>query len=80
MELVINDDAGQNAFAGCEHLKRICIGSSVASSDLSEDSFTNCPEVELMYFKGRTLAEVEQMENYPWGLSDTSVIKAELEE
>lgn len=80
VELVINNYAGQYAFAGSWHLKRICIGSGVQSNGLSEDAFINCPEVELMYFKGKTLSQVEQMANYPWGLTDTSVIKAELEE
>lgn len=79
VELVINNYAGQYAFSGSWHLKRICIGSGVQSNGLSEDAFVNCPEVELMYFKGKTLGQVEQMANYPWGLTNTDVIKAELD-
>ena len=30
-------------------------------------------------FKGKTLYEVQQMANYPWGISNTSIIHAELD-
>jgi len=30
-------------------------------------------------FKGKTLEEVKSMDNYPWGIKDESIIKAELD-
>lgn len=67
---------GDYTFAICTALKTVRIGSGVTR--IGEDAFSRCPALEAVYFNGKTKAEVEAMENYPWGIEDTSVIKAEL--
>jgi hypothetical protein len=36
-----------------------------------------CKSLKEIIFKGKTLEEVKQMENYPFGIKDKSIIKCE---
>ena len=40
-------------------------------------AFFGCTSLTSVTFEGKTLNEVKRMNNYPWGIKDTSVIKAE---
>lgn len=59
-----------------EHLKAAYIDSSCPSigKDYWSQPFSGS-NLEKVVFKGRTLEEVQAMENYPWGLQDTSKIQ-----
>jgi hypothetical protein len=37
-----------------------------------------CDALKEVIFKGKTLDEVKRMENYPFGIEDTSIIKCEI--
>lgn len=63
-------------FASMGGLKKVFINDSVET--IAADEFANIPALEMLYFKGRTMEQVEAMDNYPWGLTDTSVITTEL--
>lgn len=76
VELAMYGNIGSEAFAGSTNLKRVYIDSTVAN--IGTDAFLLCDAVEQMYFKGRTMAQVQAMDNYPWGIEDTSIIQAEL--
>lgn len=52
-------------------IQNITIGSSVAS--IGERAFRNASSVTSVVFRGKTLAQVQAMTNYPWEL-DTSTI------
>jgi len=40
-------------------------------------TFRGCDRLKEAVFKGKTKDEVMSMENYPWGLKDTSVFRYE---
>ena len=40
--------------------------------------FSYCKSLKEVTFKGKTLDEVKQMENYPFGIKDESIIKCEI--
>lgn len=67
---------GAWAFSGAEGLTDIEIPSSV--SRIGSDAFFGCHMLSSVMFKGKTLAEVQTMANYPWGIRGTSIIRAEL--
>ena len=67
---------GDMAFAGAEGMADIEIPSSVSS--IGSDAFFGCHSLSSVTFQGKTLEQVQAMENYPWGITDTSIISAEL--
>ena len=78
-EITIPDSVtsiGYCAFACCESLTSITIQNSITS--ISNTTFHGCNALKEVIFKGRTLEEVKQMENYPFGIKDESIIKCDL--
>lgn len=75
VELAMYRNIGSDAFASSTNLKRVYIDSAV--DNIGTDAFRLCGGLEQMYFKGRTLAQVQAMDNYPWGIEDTSIIQAD---
>ena len=74
-EITIPDSVtsiGYYAFYKCKSLKEITIPDSVTS--ISDWVFSNCESLKEIIFKGKTLEEVKQMENYPFGIEDESMI------
>ena len=57
---------GTSAFSGAEGMKDIEIPSSVLS--IGSDAFFGCNILSSVTFDGKTLEQVQAMENYPWGL------------
>ena len=66
---------GTDAFAGAEGMTDIEIPSSVSS--IGSDAFFGCNTLSSVMFEGKTLEQVQAMENYPWGIADTSIIHAD---
>ena len=64
---------GNFAFSNCPLLESIEIPRSV--EDIGYDAFVACDGLEKIVFKDKTIKEVKQMDNYPWGIEDMSVIK-----
>ena len=64
---------GDSAFYSCESLKEITIPNSVTS--IGYLAFSFCDSLKEVIFKGKTLEEVKQMKNYPFGIKDESIIK-----
>lgn len=75
-ELIIPDSVtsiGIEAFV-TTHCPKFVIGSGV--TNIGAHAFLgNGGRIKEMTFKGKTLAEVQSMTNYPWSISDTSIIK-----
>lgn len=67
---------GKEAFAYCISLKEIIIPDSIEYIDRT--AFARCGSLKEVIFKGKTLDEVKQMNNYPFGIEDESIIKCEL--
>ena len=61
------------AFSLMPHLSSITIGGGIESMGM--DVFDGCSSLSDVTFKGKTLVEVQEMENYPWGISNPSIIK-----
>jgi hypothetical protein len=61
-----------DAFESNPNLTELIIPSSV--NEIQSPNFMNSVSKSLI-FKGKTLEEVQAMENYPWGITDTSIIK-----
>lgn len=60
------------AFYECSGLTSMTIPNSVMS--IGGNAFYNCSRLTSVTFKGKTLTEVQGMSNYPWDISDTSII------
>jgi hypothetical protein len=54
-------------------LESIVIPNSVKFIDYK--AFWFCEALKRVIFKGKTLEEVKQMKNYPFGIEDESIIK-----
>ena len=67
---------GNDAFRGCSALKSITIPECVTS--IGKNTFSFCDSLKEVIFKGRTLEEVKQMKDYPFGIKDESIIKCEM--
>ena len=62
-----------DAFQSCESLASIKIPDSVKS--IGDEAFYNCTALTSIIFKGKTIREVKEMDFYPWGIQDESIIK-----
>lgn len=66
------------AFIWCSGIPDITIPASIEYID--EDAFTMCTSLSSVVFQGKTLEQVQNIENksgikkYPWGIEDTSII------
>ena len=63
---------GSDLFWNCTALSTLTIPSSVES--IGENAFYNCSSLTDVTFNGKTLEQVRAMNQYPWGISDTSII------
>ena len=63
---------GTEAFAGVEGMTDIEIPSSVSS--IGSNAFFGCHLLSSVMFQGKTLEQVQAMQYYPWGITDTSII------
>ena len=69
------ESIGEWAFAGCRSLRSITIPDSVES--IGYCAFVNCKTLNEVIFKGKTIDQVKVMDNYPWDIKDTSIIRCE---
>lgn len=78
-EVVIPDSVIQlkdQVFTYCNNLEKITVGRNVQS--IGARAFDNCPKITQIIFLGKTMEQVMQLENYPWGGAKTeSAIQAE---
>ena len=63
---------GPSAFANCSGLTSVTIPDSV--TNIEGYAFSYCTGLTSVTFVGRTLTEVKAMSNYPWDISQTSII------
>ena len=63
---------GNSAFQGCSGLTSVTIPTRVTS--IGNWAFGDCSGLTSVTFQGKTLAQVQEMDNYPWGIEDTSII------
>lgn len=43
-------------------------------TSIGANAFQDCASLTSVVFKGKTLTQVQNMTDYPWGISDTSII------
>lgn len=67
---------GSYAFYNCKTLESITIPNNIRN--IGYATFYYCESLEEVIFKGKTLDEVKQMENYPFGIKDERIIKCEI--
>ena len=67
---------GNYTFYWCESLTSITIPNSV--TNIGHGAFAYCESLKEIFFKCKTLEEVKQMENYPFGIKDESIFKCEI--
>ena len=68
------ESIGNAAFSYCTSLASIKIPNSVES--IGDYAFFDCNSLKEVLFKGKTMAEVKEMDYYPWGIQNESIIKA----
>ena len=61
------------AFYNCKNLKSIEIPDSVKS--IGNCPFESCENLKSVVFKGKTIDQVKEMENYPFGIEDELIIR-----
>jgi len=66
---------GDYAFQVCSSLANVTIGNGIAS--IGDSAFEMCDNLQHLTFKGKTLEQVQSMANYPWGITNTSIIDVE---
>jgi hypothetical protein len=70
---------GAGAFSGCDRLTKLVIPEKV--EEIGEDAFEGMEDLDDLYFKGKTIDQVRDMDNYPWGLANPlDIIRAEYDE
>lgn len=62
-----------NAFEYCRGLTSIIIPNSVTS--IGYYAFEECNNLKSLIFKGKIMDEVKAIDSYPFGITDTSIIK-----
>ena len=67
---------GYCVFYDCTSLTSITIPNSI--TNISNREFHACHSLKEVIFKGKTLKQVKQMYNYPFGIKDKSIIKCEI--
>ena len=67
---------GYKAFHFCTALTSVTISRNI--QNIKFDAFFGCNAIKEVIFKGKTLDEVKQMWNYPFGIKDESIIKCEM--
>ena len=78
MNVIIPDTVtsiGVWTFAWCSRLTSIMIPDSVTS--IGNEVFFGCSNLKELVFKGKTIEEVQSMENYPFGIRNLSIIRCE---
>ena len=60
------------AFLGCSSLTSVTIPNSV--TNIGMGALANCSVLTNVTFQGKTLEQVQAMDNYSWGIEDTSII------
>ena len=60
-------------FYKCKSLTSITIPDNI--TDIGVDVFYGCESLKAVIFKGKTLDDVKQMQNYPFGIEDESIFK-----
>lgn len=66
------ESIGMFAFQNCSHLTDITIPASVTS--IGYGAFNGYSGLTSVTFLGKTLSQVQEMDNYPWEIYDTSII------
>lgn len=61
-----------SAFAYCSGLTSVTILNSVTS--IGEAVFEGCSGLKSLTFQGKTLAQIQKMDYYPWEIVNTSII------
>lgn len=64
---------GSYAFEGCSGLASVTIPDSVTS--IENYAFYQCNSLKSLVFKSKTLEEVKDMDYYPFGVKDETIIK-----
>lgn len=62
---------GEGAFATCSAIEEVTIGRNVAS--IGRLAFIYCDNIQKVTFKGKTLQQVREMDNYPWELPTSKI-------
>ena len=57
-----------NALSSCTSLANIVIPNTITT--IGENAFKNCTALQDVQFKGRSIAEIKVMANFPWGMDE----------
>ena len=66
----------KGAFYYCKSLESITIPDLV--ENIGEWIFSGCTSLNEVIFKGKTIDQVNAMDNYPWCIKDISIIKSQM--
>ena len=64
---------GSDMFYYCSSLMNLTIPDSVMR--IGDNAFSNCGNLKSVIFKGKTLEQVKDMNNYPFGIENESIIR-----
>ena len=70
------ESIGDWAFYNCTSLENIIIPDSVKS--IEKCTFEHCTSLKKVIFKGKKMDQIKAMTNYPWGITDISIIKYQM--